>query len=427
MTGSSPSKSPLPTIIWMGILFGLLLRLATLGYFLFRSGGRPEAWEYETIAENLLGGRGFAYPKFGTVYQTLVVPAYPVFCASLHWLGGPGFFSYFTAQIILAIAFLLLLRSLAGQTAGEFAAGWAVLLAAINPGLIVYHSYKLDPALLTGVFMLAAVLSYSQSLASPGFVGPFASGILAGLGILTRPDAIAVAALPWGLAILPASRPIRTRQALVFTAAMTVCVAPWLVRNYRIHDRLVLVSASGQHLWAGNNPQSTGTLWNAEGKPIFESLPQSLKQEIWGKDEISQSGTFRAAAMDHIQAAPIAALGRWARNVLYFWTVSPDFSGRTHYQAAPSAAFFAAHLVFPALVLLALAAGFDCSTEMSRITTLIWVIPLSLSLIHAPHYVEGRHRLLALPFVLILAGKGIRRIRDYFHRGDLPASAKIPT
>lgn len=310
---------------------------------------------------------------------------------------------------------------------GERSAGWAVLLASVNPGLIVYHSYKLDPALLTGVFMIGAILTYTRALEARGNFPHFTSGILAGLGILTRPDAVAVAALPWGLALLPESRLIRTRQALVFTAGVAVCLAPWFVRNYWHHERLVLVSAAGQHLWAGNNPQSTGTLWTAEGKPLFESLPQPLKEEIWGKDEISQSAAFRAAAIRHIQTAPMAAINRWARNVVYFWTVSPDFSGQTHYRGTPSSVFFAAHLVFPALVLLALAAGFDCSTQKGRIETLLWVIPISLSLIHAPHYVEGRHRLLALPFVLILAGKGIRRIHHYLNRSDPAAPHNSPT
>lgn len=122
MTGSSSPKSPLPKFVWAGILFGLLLRLAALSHFHFRSGGHPEMWEYQTIADNLLAGRGFAYPKFGTVYQTLVVPAYPAFCALLHWIGGPGFSFYFAAQIILAIVFLVLLHSLESEIAGTFAA-----------------------------------------------------------------------------------------------------------------------------------------------------------------------------------------------------------------------------------------------------------------------------------------------------------------
>lgn len=369
-------------------------------------------WEYETIARHLLAGDGLAFGKFGTTYHTLVVPLFPALCAALHWVGGPGFIAYFAAQLLLAAVFLLLLRWLTEFTAGENAGALAVLLAAFNPGLLVYHSYKVDPALLTGTCMVGSILLFLAPSSGNTRWGPFVSGVLAGLGTLSRPDALAVATFPWAFAF-PSERRIEgLSRAIPFTLGLVVCLTPWLVRNYHRHGRIVMVSAAGQHLWVGNNPMSTGTLWTKEGKPILDPLPESLRDAVWGKDEMAQSDLFHSAAISHIKADPVAALGRWARNVVYFWTLSPDYSRRAHYESAPAAIYIAAHLVFPVLVLLALLARLDWASEPGRATTLLWVIPISLSLIHAPHYVEGRHRLLALPFIIILAAKGILRFRD---------------
>lgn len=396
-----------PFSLATALRIGLALRAAALGLSFTRFGPGPETWEYEVIARNLLDGGSLVFDLFGTAYRSNAVPVFPAFCAALHWLGGDGLGLYFGVQLLLAGAFIVLMHQLANILFGPRVAALVAFLAALEPGLIVYQSYKVDVALLASCLMLVSATALFSDARPARWALPFTAGALAGCAVLTRPDAVALLGIPILLAWARRMRWAATSLFLgAFIGGMTMAVAPWLQRNYALHARILMTTTEGQLLWAGNNPASTGTLWTVEGKPIYSTIPAALRKSLEGTGELAHSDAFRAEALLHINADPIASLRRWGRTMLYYWTFAPDYSNRHYYRHVPRIPFLAYRLLFPAIVLAALWGTVAAYQSGTREHLALWAVPVGLSFIHAVHYVEGRHRLLALPFLLILAARG---------------------
>ena len=74
---------------------------------------------------------------------------------------------------------------------------------------------------------------------------------LAMVAVLVRPDMIFF--LPLGTAWLVLRRQFALAALVVL--ACVIVIAPWTIRNQRIHGRLVLAAATGGvNFWTGNHP-----------------------------------------------------------------------------------------------------------------------------------------------------------------------------
>lgn len=401
-------RSPLHRLI----LAAILLRLSVLLAYIFLSGQGDPKWEYEAIALRLLEGRGFTFTLLGSEYHSAVVPVFPVLCAALHWLWGPGLGLFYAFNLTVSAALIAAVHGLGRSLLGSKPALWAAAFAAFEPGSIIYQSYKVDVAPLAALLMVLAVKHYIDSDRDGSSSGVFMAGGLAGIAVLTRPDAVAVAAVPLLWPRLSMSRPALRGRALLFGLAVMLAVAPWLARNYRLHGRLMITSGSGMLLWAGNNPRSTGTLWTIEGRPMFLSVPPELRTRLEGAGEAANDRDFRAAAVAYIRSDPAGAAARWGRNFFRYFTFSPDYSGRRYYPWVPAVFVYAYRGLFMSLVAAALWGTWVSVREGRRAVLVLWGPPIVLALIHATHYVEGRHRLLSLPFLFVLMAAPLVRAEE---------------
>lgn len=407
----------LPSALCRLILAAVFLRLAVLLAYTLLGQGDPK-WEYEIIALRLLEGRGLTFFLFGSDYHSLVVPVFPVLSAALHWVWGPGLGLFYALNLAISAALITAVHGLSRSLLGPRPALWAAVFAAFEPGSILYQSYKVDVAPLATLLMVLAVKHYIDSDRDGSLPGVFLAGGLAGIAVLTRPDALAVVAVPLLWRRLSASRTSVRGGAIVFGAAMILAVAPWLARNHRLHGRLMITSGSGMLLWAGNNPRSTGTLWTVEGTPIFLSVPPELRERLEGAGEAANDRDFRAAALNYIHSDPMGAFARWSKNFLRYFTFSPDYSGRKYYPWVPVVFVYAYRVLFMSIVAAALWGTWMSIRAGRRAVLILWGPPLALALIHATHYVEGRHRLLSLPFLFVLMAVPLSRFGEH---GELPA------
>lgn len=383
--------------------FGLALRLACLCGFYLAGDGKPEVWEYETIAANLLNGEGLTYRHLGSVYRSFSVPLFPAYCAALHWLGGPDFRLFHLVQLLLSGILLIGIFTIARSFFDDRAAIIAAALSASDPGLIVYQSYKLDVSLLASVLLVLSFFALTAAFRREAAAGAILAGLLTGVAALARPDAVALLGVPAirPLWVRPVCAPARTFLAFAFGLALALL--PWLARNHRLHGRILMSTTAGQLLWAGNNPKSTGTLWTREGTPMYASIPADLANTVRGAGELANHDVFKDAAFEYIRRDPLAALGRWSRNFFYFFSFAPDYSRRAHYPWAPGSLFHAYRAFFLVVTVVAVFGTSRAWKAGRRDVLLLWAVPVGLALIHSLHYVEGRHRLLALPFLYVLA------------------------
>ena len=169
----------------------------------------------------------------GSVLRT---PGYPLFCYALFTVFGDGMTPILVTQNILSLVSVAIVFVLALQLAGPAAAGWAALVAVMDPLSITYSNQIRNEVLFTAVVALS-VLQWHRSLRRPSAVSVVTTGLLFAVATLVRPVTTYLI-----LFLVPADIWLRYRGA--GRAAMTV----WLVVGF-------LVPLGG---WAARNSSLTG-------------------------------------------------------------------------------------------------------------------------------------------------------------------------
>jgi hypothetical protein len=371
----------------------------------------PEVWESEVVATNLLEGRGFTYETLGTPYRSYMEPLYPALCAAVYRVTDHSFLAMGLVQVLLGTALVWLVMVCALSIALPPVALVAGLLAAVDPGLIVYttklHPFVLDTALWFSAF--AAVLAFNP-------VRPWRSTIvtggLVGLCLLTRPTILAcLPVMAWWMWTRSTDA---LRERALRCAVLGLCIAavaaPWVWRNYQVHHRLMLTrSGTAFVFWLGNNPYLfTGSAMTPDGVPVINRVPPAVRAELSRRDEVGQQDYFSDESFAFIRAQPMAFVRRWVAKFGYFWWFSPQAG-----QAYPSAWFRLFQVVNAALLALALLGVVIGWQEAAGVPArrgailLILGCCLSISVLQSLYYVEGRHRLAIEPFLLMFAGIGV--------------------
>ncbi len=239
---------------------GLLLRLAFgLLYWVDQPLTHDER-EYLALARGIADGRGFAYDESletGTAQRFGRAPGYPLFLAALD--AGRPVPDSTPARVIIAQSFVgaltvWIVGMLALAAAGPRGGAIAAALAAAYPSLVWICAYALSEALYS-LLALATALVLQRAVDGNRLGLASFAGALAGIAALVRPAMLFF--LPLAIAWMLFRRRPTLAIALGITAAMVV--APWTVRNLRVHDRFVLIaSEGGVTFWTGNHPLAIG-------------------------------------------------------------------------------------------------------------------------------------------------------------------------
>ena len=372
----------------------------------------PEFWEPETVAMNLLQGKGFVYPFYGTVYRSYIEPLYPLMCALIYALTNHSIIALAAVQALLGAVLVRLVFACSRHVAGEPVALLAALLVALHPGLIVYatkfHPFVLDSALFVSV--LAACLAFA---ARPRWRSLVTLGVLVGLCLLSRPTIVACLPLiAWW--VWSRSRGSERIRPLLGVGIVLACAALisgiWVARNYRIHRRFMLTrSGTSLVFWLGNNPyRFTGSALDPTGEPLLNAIPTDVHQQLLTLDELGQQDFLMAQAREHVRRHPIEFLKRWALKWWYFWWFSPQAG--LLYDARWFRAYQGLDLGLIGCALIGLW-GFwhDPSADEARrgAARLVIGFCLSIAFLQSLFYIEGRHRLAIEPLLLIFTGYGL--------------------
>jgi len=348
-------------------VLALLLRLA----YAAASGAltHPQVWEQSQIATNLLERHEFSFEWNGTTYRAYCEPMYPFVLA-----GVQNQTAMVLLQIVVAAFTVWLTGRLAESATGVPAAGpVAALLMAIHPGFIRYSSV-LHPLTFDTLLVVAAALA----LITRRWL---AAGALIGLGVLTRPTILLLTLFQ------------RRIAAVLITIAI---IAPWTIRNAVVlHDFVLTRSGTGFVFWLGNNPNATGSAVDVHGRTMLEAAPREFQSRIHAADELARDRIFREAAWAYIAANPIAAIGRIARRLYYFWWFSPEWGAQ--YSATQKIVY----RLWWSFLLLLIVAG--ATVARRREVWLLVAMALLVSLAQSVYYVEGRHRLAIEPLLLPMA------------------------
>ena len=392
---------------------GLVVRLAVLLLYLSTHDWYGETWEPEIVAKNLLEGQGFTVFAYGDIpYRSLVPPVFPVLCYVFHLVGGPSLGLYYVFQLSIAAGIIWLTYVIAERWFGFLPAAIAALLVALEPGLVFYHSYKVESIALGTFLFLLGTYTFVLMTLSPNVRLAACTGLIMGLGVMTRPDMLGIFVLLPLWAIFERKRFLLIlKLTLVVIVVAAMVWAPWAIRNYRIHSHFVfLTTYSGESLWRGNNPNSTGTTITFNRQSQFDAAPTEFREKIATANEIQKDALFKEEAQRFIANDPIGFLWRVCEKIYYFWWFTPTYATQ-YYEWVPSPLVGMYQILYGMLLAFAILgtgrAVKRAKPDVCRFTWYLLAAPFSVAAIHGISYVEGRHRVLVMPFVLILAAYGI--------------------
>ncbi|MDD5677964.1 MAG: glycosyltransferase family 39 protein [Kiritimatiellae bacterium] len=230
-------------------------------------------------------------------------------------------------QALLISSLVFPLRWLTARWFGDRAAAWAMWIAALMP-LYAYYATRLLPvavfiSLHPWLWMAWLRLRDKNTITRAAGVGA-----VTGLASLFQPLLLAIFGLLGAGWLVGALRRKDLRQAglLIGCAMLAVAVlAPWTVRNFRIHGELVLVRCGSGPFWIGNNPHATGAAVIAGGaEDIYLAYPPACITQGTELTEIQYHRALRKEALDYIFREPGAFMNRTLRKISWFWTWVPD-------------------------------------------------------------------------------------------------------
>ena len=401
----------------------LAARLVVLVGYLGTHQWKPEVWEYEQVAQNLLAGRGYMFVEAGLERRTFGWPVLPLVSYLLHLIGGKdNFVPYLVFQLAASVGIVGLTYWLASRWLNPATGLVAALLVALEPGLIVYGSYKVHETTLATFLLLVWQGLFVRVRDENRLRWAAVMGLVTGLGILTRGTFVAVFA-PLGAWMLARARVERqtviSGLAVIVLALLTI--APWTVRNYLVLGRFVLVSSGWSNaFWRGNNPYSSGANLTVEGKTYFELASPEFRQRVFASREMERYDLYRESALRYIHERPVAFAGRSLKKLRDFFWFPPTYGFM--YGVSPGLLVgyqvgYAVMLVFALLgTVVALSRGGTTRSTGAYLVILVF----ALAGLHAVVYVEGRHKLMVMPILLMFSAYGIRHtgvLRSRLERG----------
>ncbi len=380
----------------------------------------PQRWEYSTIAQNILQGRGAVYDYFGTEYHFYGPALYPFLLAAVLKISGQREAAVLILQAVIYALTCALIYQIAQPLFGQPAAVLAFLLALFHPGNLIYAG-KLHPQTLDVFFIVLSFLLLMRlgTMLSPAKA--FGAGCVAGLAALCR-GTIAPLFLLWTLWFLwkERNRPARAwGVATGLALGMALIFSPIILHGYRLYGTLIpLRTDTGMNLWYGNHPGASGTSYTlgSHPVPVTSELPAGLLAKLGNANEVGQNWLLTEASMQFIRENPAEAARLFIRKTFYFWWFSPH-TGLLYPQR-----WLNAYKVYYTLVLFlavwGLVEAFRSARPGSRKAAILFLlIAGSVSVSQSLFYVEGRHRWQIEPLLLLFTAVGAARLLQLLNPG----------
>ena len=411
-----------------------LLAAATLRFGLaFAVDNRPvvdSEW-YFARATELAEGQGYAQPRLidtadgpewvrtPTAYWPV---GYPAFLGGVFALFGASPLAGKLANVAISLAVLLLMRWLALILSGSERVARVTLAGlALHPNQIAYSGLLYgEPLFLLVILAGTAALLKARGPVRWGWAG-LAGGVF-GVASLVKPQALLLPAclLCWLLARdWLRNRPARPRLgrtmavALVVHAGLGLVITPWVARNHRLFDRLVISNNGGWNLLLGNHPNASGRYMDELGTS-FPEIPDPARSEALS--DIAAGG----AALRFMREQPVQAIALWLPKLVhlyakdvegFYWIGRGLAAERLAMQRAVLAAKVVAQAYYGIVLVLFVAwmfsaivkrpplEAFDARAEQSLGLLLI----AYFTLVYLPFFGESRFHFPAVPWMIFYA------------------------
>jgi 4-amino-4-deoxy-L-arabinose transferase-like glycosyltransferase len=313
--------------------------------------------EFNNLALRLAHGAGYV----GDTGQptSFRAPGWPLLLAGFYAVFGTNPPGVYVLLCLLGAAGCVLTYLLAREFIPEAAARLAGVLAAVY----LPYAYFSCSFLSEGLFvpqLLLGLLLLVRYLKQPSLLLLILAGLVLGWTALTRPFALLLLPMAWGVLLLESRR----RRGLVvpvvlFTAAFAVVIAPWTVRNHVVHGRFVLIATNGGSTFYGGNNGRVVSEWRHFGNWISTTELPDRDRIVATPDEVSHDKMEWRLGIEwlreHKRYVPLLLVLKTARLCLWL----PDFDGGSRFFLAVRA------LGYVPFLLLMICGGWVCLRDRS--------------------------------------------------------------
>ena len=287
MASRVAAYAPLP------VLLGLTLGLRVLWALLIPVDPVSDPAAYDTFARNIAehGVYGFSPETPGAFWAVGAAAIY----AGAYLVFGTGGLAVVIVNLLSALLSVWGLWDLGRRWFAETVGRLAALLFALWP-LSIQFTTLLASEIHFIALTLLGLMAWDRA-GAPGWRG-WIMVLLAGAALAgatyVRPVALLIpAALVVAILFRTPRRVLAPAlRAVVVTALIFACVAPWSARNERVFGEPVFMSTNfWPNFWMGNNPESNG-----------EYMP--MPDEVRGMGEIERSDYLKARSLETLKADP---------------------------------------------------------------------------------------------------------------------------
>ncbi len=224
-------------------------------------------YEHEVIASNLASDNGFRYAFFSdrpllTSQQAPAIPYLLSFCFRIAGGNTPAarLLYLLGVNVVLAAGSTLAMWQLGRRMWNPTVGAWAAAGFAIYPPL-VYSATRIQAATWSVSWLLIALALTIEACHRRNWKWGCLAGASAGVGLLGEPIIVAPAALVFlAMAANCLRQPRRPGVVAAALLAAVVVLAPWLIRNALVHERIVFIKSTFWYcFWQGNHIGATGT------------------------------------------------------------------------------------------------------------------------------------------------------------------------
>jgi hypothetical protein len=415
--GAAPGRMPaLLTRDGVLFLFAFGLRLLLTVFWLNERGVRG-GLELGALSESLLAGDGFVWHFYGSDVprHSFFPPFYPYLLASAKSLAGLHWVTVVQALQIGASALApVFVRRLGACVMRADLAWLAAYTAALWPPFVLYSAELFSVSFhIMGVPLILLLLVRARR---PGWRQPaVAAGLCYGLLAYSLPSFLgSLAIMPAGLRWtgVPWKRAFGISGLALATAV--VVLAPWTLRNFYIHGRIVPVATNlGFNLLGANNPHA-----RAEENVLcpYDDIRWSVidRDRLENMNEVDFDRMLTRQAIGYMVDHPLETVRRMGTRTLYYWWFIPKIL-----RLKPLEGLGGMILMTLTLPLFLIGLGVSLRLRRDYPFGVLYAACGWVTLFYMNFAVRGRYALAIQPVMIILAVLGtaatVRHLRMWYH------------
>lgn len=360
--------------------------------------------EYLSLGRSLLDGKGYSITNFyepgsetfnQEIPSRMRQPLYPLFLIPFYWITGKSILFLQIIQLIINFFTFLLLLKCAKEIFGENIWKWTPVLLSTYYPLWISSAYVLTEVLFTFLLTLS-IYFLIKSVKDEKIMIFFLTGFTTGLAFLTRPISLLIVFVILLSLVIHFKFKIGFKYWSIIAGGFFLVISPWMIRNTISMGEVTPFSTDGGFgLWI--SALNLDTLPPQDDPEFRRIVDNSYYHERLANARFTEEG------MKIIMSNPTRAFWNGLIRIPKTWYYLP---GTKNLQ--DKLYFYLPLSIFQSSLVLLAIFGFLRSNKK---LTIILIIPaISISLVFFISLGIARYLIPAMPLVLLLSGQAIQEI-----------------